>query len=58
MGSGESGIGENTAFDTIHGWVVGVTHGTSGTAAADSKSTGLGSMFVRTDTEDIYIRVA
>ena len=58
MGSGDSGLGANVDFGTIHGWVVGVTHAGSGTQAADAKATGLGSLFVNTTTDAVYIRVS
>ena len=57
MGSGDSGLGADVNFGTIHGWLVGVTHDTSGTEAADERSTGLGSLFVNTTTNAVYMRV-
>ena len=58
MGYTESAASGQTTISNVTGWVVGVTHHTSGSAAVDERATGLGSLFVNTTTDAVYIRVS
>ena len=58
MGYTESAASGQTTISNVTGWVVGVTHAASGTEAADARATGLGSLFINTDNDEVYIRVS
>lgn len=57
MGYTESAVTQGKVSN-VAGYVVGVTHATSGVAATDARATGLGSLFINTTSDAVYIRVS